>query len=55
MYCICSNKSLDDVVFAQKTNALPFEQVIDQYTSCNGGCTPEQVCLRLIGYAENDA
>ena len=38
MYCICSNKSLDDVVLAQKTNALPFEQAIDQYTSCNGGC-----------------
>ncbi|RDS82301.1 hypothetical protein DWU98_09760 [Dyella monticola] len=38
MYCICSNKSLDDIVLAQKAKALPFEQAIDQYTGCNGGC-----------------
>jgi|GEM_PF-3799419 len=38
MYCICSNKSLDEIVLAQKTKALPFEQAIDKYTSCNAGC-----------------
>jgi hypothetical protein len=35
MYCICSNKSLDEIVLAQKTKVLPFEQAIDKYTSCN--------------------
>lgn len=51
MYCICSNKSLDEIVLAQKTKALPFEQAIDKYTSCNTGCCS---CINEI-YVRFDA
>lgn len=39
MYCLCSNKSFDDIVVYQSQARLPFQQLLDQITACTStGC-----------------
>jgi hypothetical protein len=38
MYCICSNRTFEEIVADQKQAWLPFEQSIERYTNCNSGC-----------------
>lgn len=38
MYCICSNKSFDDILSQQRADPLPLDQMIAHYTSCSSGC-----------------
>lgn len=38
MFCICSNKALDDIMAAQRDIPLPFEEMLESYTSCLTGC-----------------
>jgi NAD(P)H-nitrite reductase large subunit len=45
MFCICSNKSIDQIVAAQKDMPLPFAEMLECYTSCLSGCGS---CIPLI-------
>ena len=38
MFCLCSERSFDDIVALQRANPLPFDRMIHEYTSCNAGC-----------------
>ena len=38
MYCLCSNKSFEEIIEQQRENPLPFLQLVEIYTSCNKGC-----------------
>lgn len=38
MFCICSNKALDDIMATQRDIPLPFEEMLECYTSCRTGC-----------------
>ncbi len=38
MYCICSDKSIDDILSAQRAIPLPFEDMLECYTRCLTGC-----------------
>ena len=45
MFCICSNKPIDEIVEAQREIPLPFEDALVCYTSCLAGCGS---CIGLI-------
>lgn len=38
MFCICSNKSIEEIVAAQSDIQLPFSDMLECYTSCLSGC-----------------
>ncbi|MHA6844700.1 hypothetical protein ACKZDW_03610 (plasmid) [Ralstonia syzygii subsp. celebesensis] len=38
MFCICSDKSIDDILSAQRDIPLPFEDMLECYTRCLSGC-----------------
>lgn len=38
MYCICSNRSFDDILSQQRADPLPLNEMITSYTSCTSGC-----------------
>lgn len=38
MYCICSDKSHDDIMKQQRLDPLPFDSMISTYTCCTEGC-----------------
>jgi bacterioferritin-associated ferredoxin len=38
MFCICSNKSIDEIIAAQADIPLPFTEMLECYTSCLSGC-----------------
>ncbi|AOI68142.1 hypothetical protein WI73_20140 [Burkholderia ubonensis] len=38
MFCICSNKSIDEIVAAQADIPLPFTEMLECYSSCLDGC-----------------
>jgi NAD(P)H-nitrite reductase large subunit len=37
-YCICSNLTFDEIFDFQRTNNLPFLELINSHTRCNEGC-----------------
>ncbi|ARV19179.1 hypothetical protein AEP_02252 [Curvibacter sp. AEP1-3] len=37
-YCLCSRKSLADILEFQRFAPLPFDAMIQEYTSCGEGC-----------------
>jgi len=39
MFCICSNKSIDEIVAAQEDIPLPFAEMLECLTGC-GSCIP---------------
>jgi NAD(P)H-nitrite reductase large subunit len=45
MFCICSNKSIDEIIAAQEDMPLPFTEMLECYTSCLSGCGS---CIPLI-------
>lgn len=45
MYCICSEKSIDQILAEQKAQPLPLDELLAQYTSCLAGCGS---CIELI-------
>lgn len=45
MFCICSNKSIDDIIAAQIDIPLPFIEMLECYTSCLVGCGS---CISII-------
>jgi len=39
MYCLCSNKSFDEILALQSENLLPLKKFFDTYTHCTTtGC-----------------
>ncbi|APC67108.1 (2Fe-2S)-binding protein [Ralstonia nicotianae] len=38
MFCICSDKSIDDILSAQRDIPLPFADMLECYTRCLTGC-----------------
>lgn len=38
MYCLCSNKSFDEVLELQRLAPLPFDEMLKEYTFCCTGC-----------------
>lgn len=38
MYCICSEKSIDQILAEQKAQPLPLDELLARYTSCFAGC-----------------
>ncbi|AEG72301.1 hypothetical protein [Ralstonia solanacearum] len=38
MHCICSDKSIDDILSAQRDIPLPFEDMLACHTRCLTGC-----------------
>ena len=45
MFCICSNKSIDDILAAQSDIPLEFSEMLECYTSCLVGCGS---CIPMI-------
>jgi len=45
VFCICSNKSIDDIIAAQIDMPLPFMEMLKCYTSCLEGCGS---CISII-------
>ncbi len=39
MYCLCSDKSFDEIIALQSENCLPLNKFFDTYTACTTtGC-----------------
>jgi bacterioferritin-associated ferredoxin len=38
MYCLCSNKSFDEILELQEANPVSPDEMIAKYTDCLGGC-----------------
>jgi hypothetical protein len=38
MYCLCSNKSFDEILELQEANPVSADEMIAKYTECLGGC-----------------
>lgn len=39
MYCLCSDKSFSDIIIYQSQARLPFQKLLDEFTSCtSAGC-----------------
>lgn len=38
MFCICSNKSIEEIIASQRDAPLPFGEMLEAYTDCLSGC-----------------
>lgn len=38
MYCLCSNKSFDEIFELQEANPVSMDEIIALYTNCLDGC-----------------
>jgi hypothetical protein len=38
LYCLCSEKMFSEIFGLQTFAPLPFNEMVEQYTTCNSGC-----------------